>query len=141
MARHVNNRSISPEMAFHSTQSNACQYGDTTQGEIVIDDALNHDKGIAGSEVMDQEKLCYNSLEKRFQSKEQFLSFLEFKREIKGGIGQAKLQNYHRKKDKCSREYFMESRKGSSSLFHPLTKKIYIFGGLGRHPISFIEEF
>ena len=110
-----------------------------TQGEINIDEFLKN--GIPGGEIMEQEKHCFNSLENRFHKKEHFLEFLEFKREVHSGLLRAKLQNYQRKKDKCSREYFMESRKGATSLFHPWNKKIYIFGGLGVGPISLVEEY
>jgi len=80
---------------------------------------LGTDSGYS-HQPLQQDKAIFNSLDNQFNTKEHFLTFLEFKREMVSDIGRAHLQTYERKAGKQSKEYFFESRKGAQSLYHPL---------------------
>ena len=51
------------------------------------------------------------------------------------------MSSHHNTDSKVSKKNIFESRKGLTATFHPLLGSVFMYGGVGRHPITYVENF
>ena len=92
-----------------------------------------------------QEQIFFNSLKGQFTSKDAFLRFHQIKKYKTESISHAELTPLLSKLDpyegRISKRNIFEARKGLTATFHPTIGSVFMFGGVGRKPISTVENF
>ena len=91
------------------------------------------------------EAVYFNALKGQFKTKEHYLMFNQIKKQERKPVTKAKLKTLFSLEEasgvRISEKNIYCARKGAQALMHPLFRKLYTFGGVGRCAIADLEAF
>ena len=94
---------------------------------------------------LSQEQIFFNSLKGQFKTKEAFLRFNEIKKhkaeEVDRALLYPALDKIATMETRISQRNIFEARKGLQACFHQGIGSVFMFGGVGLHPVSCVENF